>query len=48
MNDGLLARAEEVAQNLEDGDASEATCTEAVEVIRALLDAWRVRTGVVA
>lgn len=48
LNDGLMERADEVALNLEDGDVSEATCTEAVDVIRALAAALRERSGVVA
>lgn len=48
LDDDLMAQAEEVALNLEDGDASGATCAQAVEVIRALLAAMRERWGVVA
>lgn len=48
LDDDLMAQAEEVALNLEEGDTSEATCAQAVEVIRALLAAAQDGLGVAA
>lgn len=48
LEDDLCAQAEEVALNLECGDASEATCAQAAQVIRALLAVARERSGGVA